>query len=40
MSVGIDYKELPNDVAPKDILLLDDGRIVLSVTQVEGPRVD
>jgi len=26
-------------VAPKDTLLLDDGRIVLTVTQVEGPRV-
>lgn len=39
VSVGIDYKELPNDVTPKDTLLLDDGRIVLTVTQVEGPRV-
>ena len=36
--VGIDYKELPNDVSPNDILLLDDGRLslrVLNVTQNE-----
>ena len=37
--VGIDYKELPNDVAANDILLLDDGRIVLVVKQVENTRV-
>lgn len=39
VSVGIDYKQLPNDVNPGDTLLLDDGRIVLLVKQVEGPRV-
>ena len=37
--VGIDYKALPNDVASGDVLLLDDGRIVLQVTLVEGERV-
>ncbi|MCE2573824.1 pyruvate kinase [Motilimonas eburnea] len=34
--VGLDYKELPNDVAPGDILLLDDGRVQLQVERVEG----
>jgi pyruvate kinase len=29
--VGIDYKTLPQDVKPGDILLLDDGRLVLEV---------
>lgn len=38
-AVGIDYKELPNDVKDGDILLLDDGRIVLTVTQVEGSKI-
>ncbi len=37
--VGIDYKELPNDVVPNDLLLLDDGRVVLKVKSVEGTRV-
>lgn len=37
--VGIDYKELPNDVVPGDMLLLDDGRVVLKVVSVEGSRV-
>ncbi|MEO3878806.1 pyruvate kinase [Rheinheimera fenheensis] len=37
--VGIDYKELPQDVKPGDLLLLDDGRIQLSVERVEGTRV-
>lgn len=37
--VGIDYKELPQDVKPGDLLLLDDGRIQLSVERVEGARV-
>ncbi|MFT3741750.1 MAG: pyruvate kinase [Gammaproteobacteria bacterium] len=39
VSVGIDYKELPQDVRPGDTLLLDDGRIVLIVKSVEGPKV-
>lgn len=38
--VGIDYKELPQDVTPGDILLLDDGRIKLTVTQVDGMRIN
>ncbi|MBS0032740.1 MAG: pyruvate kinase [Candidatus Baumannia cicadellinicola] len=33
--VGIDYKDLPNDVFPGDILLLDDGKIQLKVLKVE-----
>ena len=37
--VGIDYKELPNDVKPGDVLLLDDGRVVLTVDSVEGTRI-
>jgi pyruvate kinase len=38
--VGLDYRNLPQDVAPGDTLLLDDGRIVLGVTQVKGPRIN
>ncbi|MEO9944200.1 pyruvate kinase [Paraglaciecola sp.] len=38
-SVGIDYKALPQDVSPGDILLLDDGRIQLKVDTVEGNKV-
>lgn len=37
--VGLDYKALPQDCAPGDILLLDDGRMQLEVTAVEGSRV-
>jgi pyruvate kinase len=37
--VGVDYKQLPEDVKPADVLLLDDGRIELQVDRVEGPRV-
>lgn len=37
--VGIDYKELPNDVNPGDLLLLDDGRVVFKVDTVEGAKV-
>jgi len=37
--VGIDYKELPDDCQPGDMLLLDDGRVVLEVEKVEGKRV-
>src|SRR5262249_55872139 len=32
--VGLDYKELPRDVEPGAVLLLDDGKIVLDVTDV------
>jgi pyruvate kinase len=37
--VGLDYKELPEDVRKGDVLLLDDGRIVLDVTDVRGSEV-
>ncbi|HET9337530.1 MAG TPA: pyruvate kinase [Casimicrobiaceae bacterium] len=37
--VGLDYKELPRDVAPGAILLLDDGLIRLRVESVSGPRI-
>ncbi|MBB6723295.1 pyruvate kinase [Proteus mirabilis] len=37
--VGIDYKGLPADVVPGDILLLDDGRVQLKVLKVEGLKV-
>lgn len=39
-AVGIDYKELPRDVKTKDILLLDDGRIVLEVVTVVGSKIN
>ncbi len=38
-SVGIDYKALPDDVRANDVLLLDDGRIQLKVTEVVGRKV-
>ncbi len=37
--VGLDYKELPQDVVPDDILLLDDGRIEFHVVTVKGDQV-
>jgi pyruvate kinase len=37
--VGLDYKELVNDVAPGSVLLLDDGLIKLDVETVEGSRI-
>jgi pyruvate kinase len=37
--VGLDYKELPRDVRPGDILLLNDGLIVLTVDEVKGDAV-
>jgi pyruvate kinase len=37
--VGLDYKELPRDVEPGAVLLLDDGKIVLEVTDVRGTEV-
>ncbi|MGR3808040.1 pyruvate kinase [Pasteurella testudinis DSM 23072] len=37
--VGLDYKELPKDVVPGDILLLDDGRVQLKVLSTEGNKV-
>lgn len=38
-AVGLDYKELPNDVSTGDILLLDDGRVQLQVIAVSGTQV-
>ena len=37
--VGLEYKELPRDVKPGDILLLNDGLIVLTVDAVRGEQV-
>lgn len=37
--VGIDYKALPNDVKAGDTLLLDDGRITLTVKKVAGKEI-
>lgn len=37
--VGCDYKSLAADVIPGDRLLLDDGRLVLEVTRLEGSEV-
>ena len=37
--VGLDYKELPRDVKPGDLLLLNDGLIVLTVDAVLGEEV-
>ena len=37
--VGIDYKGLPQDVVPGDILLLDDGRVQLKVLRVNDSQV-
>jgi pyruvate kinase len=36
---GLDYKELPRDVGPGAVLLLDDGKIVLDVIEVRGEAV-
>lgn len=38
-AVGIDYKQLPQDVSEKDILLLDDGRFILEVIQVVKDKI-
>ena len=39
LGVGLDYKELPRDVKPGDLLLLNDGLIVLTVDSVLGEEV-
>ena len=33
-AVGLDYKELPNDVSAGDVLLLDDGRVQLKLSLI------
>jgi len=38
--VGLDYKELPRDVKSGDVLLLDDGRLVLDVKSVRGAEIN
>ncbi len=38
--VGVTYKKLPQDVKVGDTLVLDDGRIVLQVTAIDGPRIE
>ncbi len=38
-AVGVAYPNLVNDVEPGDVLLLDDGLIVLDVEHVEGTRI-
>lgn len=38
--VGLTYKNLPYDVKSGDLLLLDDGRVVMQVNQVVGERVE
>jgi pyruvate kinase len=37
--VGLDYKELPRDLKPSDVLLLNDGLIVLVVEKVVGSEI-
>ncbi|MBI4942205.1 MAG: pyruvate kinase [Actinobacteria bacterium] len=37
--VGTTYKGLPGDVSAGDIILVDDGKVALRVTSVDGPRV-
>lgn len=37
--VGVSYLELPADVVPGDVLLLDDGLVQLRVERVEGERI-
>jgi pyruvate kinase len=38
-AVGIDYKELPQDVSSEDIILLNDGLITLRVTSVDHMKI-
>ena len=37
--VGLTYKALPGDSRPGDVLLLDDGRLVLKVERIEGNQI-
>ena len=37
--VGLDYKELPNDVVKGDVLLLNDGMLEFDVLEVKGTQV-
>jgi pyruvate kinase len=38
-SVGVAYKSLPKDVSKGDVLLLNDGQIVLDVLSIDGSRI-
>ena len=38
-SVGIAYKNLPDDCKAGDVLLLDDGRLSLEVMKIDGPQI-
>ncbi len=37
--VGLDYRDLPNDVTEGDTLLLDDGLLTVTVTKVNGSEI-
>lgn len=37
--VGLDYKDLPQEVAADNLLLLDDGRITMAVNSVHGNKI-
>jgi len=37
--VGITYKDLPGDLSAGDVLLLDDGRVILRVLEVAGTEI-
>lgn len=37
--VGLDYQNLPRDCSEGDVLLLDDGRVVLQVVSVDGSAI-
>ncbi len=37
--VGLDYPELVDDVVASDVLLLDDGRIVMDIERIEGREI-
>ncbi len=38
--VGVAYDELASDLAPGDVMLLDDGQIVLNVVRIAGTRIE
>lgn len=37
--VGLDYPELVDDVAPGDVLLFNDGRLVMDIERIEGRQI-
>jgi len=39
-AVGISYKTLPNEVHPDNLLLLDDGKVVLKVVDTDGSKIN